>query len=178
MGKSHPTYVYDDGGREAAGFKGKTGDCVTRAITIATEKPYREVYDALWDHLRDYASEHRDRNAKRIQRGRGHRGTTPRNGVSKKVYGQYLAKFGWKWTPTMRVGQGCKVHLRADELPPGRLIVKLSRHLVAVIDGAVHDTYRDDRDGTRCVYGYWTKENGPGQLTLIRASSSTSKASR
>lgn len=30
------TFVYDDGGRSAAGFKGKTGDCVTRAIAIAT----------------------------------------------------------------------------------------------------------------------------------------------
>jgi hypothetical protein len=30
------TFVYDDGGRSAAGFKGKTGDCVTRAIAIGT----------------------------------------------------------------------------------------------------------------------------------------------
>lgn len=25
-------FIYDDGGREAAGFKGKTGDCACRAI--------------------------------------------------------------------------------------------------------------------------------------------------
>lgn len=53
----------------------------------------------------------------------------------------------------MRIGSGCKVRLRADELPPGRLIVKVSRHLVAVIDSAIHDTAR----WTRCVYGYWMK---------------------
>jgi len=47
----------------------------------------------------------------------------------------------------MRIGSGCKVHLRADELPPGRLIVKVSRHLVAVIDSAIHDTYDCSRDG-------------------------------
>jgi hypothetical protein len=80
-------YVYDDGGRLAAGFKGKTGDCVTRAIAIATEKPYQEVYDALWGHLHNYASGHRDRTARRIKRGQGRRGTTPRNGVSRKVFG-------------------------------------------------------------------------------------------
>jgi hypothetical protein len=40
-------FVYDDGGRAAAGFKGSTGDCVVRAIAIASGKPYREVYDAL-----------------------------------------------------------------------------------------------------------------------------------
>jgi len=40
----------------------------------------------------------------------------------------YNESLGWKWTPTMRIGQGCKVHLRADELPVGRLIVSVSRH--------------------------------------------------
>jgi hypothetical protein len=31
-------FNYNDGGREAAGFKGFTGDCVCRAIAIATER--------------------------------------------------------------------------------------------------------------------------------------------
>jgi hypothetical protein len=30
-----------------------------------------------------------------------------------------------------------------------------SRHLVAVIDGVIHDTHDCSRDGTRCVYGYF-----------------------
>jgi hypothetical protein len=34
-------HIHDDGGRAAAGFVGKTGDCVTRAITIATGKDYQ-----------------------------------------------------------------------------------------------------------------------------------------
>jgi hypothetical protein len=33
----------------------------------------------------------------------------------------------------MQVGSGCKVYLRADELPPGRLIARVSRHVVDVI---------------------------------------------
>jgi hypothetical protein len=40
-------FIYDDGGRSAVGFKGNTGDCVTRAISIATGKSYKEVYNAL-----------------------------------------------------------------------------------------------------------------------------------
>ena len=32
-----------------AGFKGDAGDCVTRAITIATARTYRDVYDELSD---------------------------------------------------------------------------------------------------------------------------------
>lgn len=58
----------------------------------------------------------------------------------------------------MGVGTGCKVHLRAAELPKGRLIVRVSRHLVAVLDGMIHDTHDCSRDGTRCVYGYWSQK--------------------
>jgi hypothetical protein len=56
----------------------------------------------------------------------------------------------------MSIGQGCTVHLKADELPSGRLILSVSRHYVAMIDGVVHDTHDPSRGGTRCVYGYWT----------------------
>jgi hypothetical protein len=41
--------VIDDGGREAAGFKGSAGDCVCRAIAIASGVPYKEVYGVLAD---------------------------------------------------------------------------------------------------------------------------------
>lgn len=40
-------FFKNDGGRKDAGYKGNTGDCVTRAIAIATGKPYKEIYDAL-----------------------------------------------------------------------------------------------------------------------------------
>jgi hypothetical protein len=58
----------------------------------------------------------------------------------------------------MGIGTGCKVHLRDGELPMGRLIVKVSKHVVAVIDGVINDTHDPSRNGTRCVYGYYTKE--------------------
>ena len=37
----------------------------------------------------------------------------------------------------------------------------LSRHMCAVIDGVIHDTYDPSRDGTRAVYGYYTDERNP-----------------
>lgn len=40
-------FVYNDGGRSEAGFKGTTGDCVCRAIAIATQRPYKEIYDLI-----------------------------------------------------------------------------------------------------------------------------------
>jgi hypothetical protein len=137
-------WAYDDGGREAAGYTGKTGDCVTRAIAIATGQPYQMVYDAI------------NVAAKRERPRRGSR-STARDGVAKPTSRRYLTALGWRWVPTMGIGTGCKVHLRADELPSGRLVVALSRHMAAVIDGVVHDTHDPSRGGTRCVYGYWSQ---------------------
>lgn len=146
-------WVYDDGGRAAAGFKGDADDCVTRAIAIATGIPYREVYDALYT----IALADRTYMAK-LERRYGARAgahASPRTGVHRRVYDRYLRTEGWQWTPTMRVGSGCTVHLRDGELPDGRLIVSLSHHYAAVIDGVIHDTDDPSRDGTRCVYGIW-----------------------
>ena len=56
----------------------------------------------------------------------------------------------------MTMGSGCTVHMKKDELPDGDLIVSLSRHITCVKDGTIYDTYDPSRDGTRCVYGYWT----------------------
>ena len=141
-----PTWIYDDGGRAAAGFRGQTGDCVTRAIAIATGLPYREVYDAI------NATATGERTGKR-KRGK----SSARTGVYKQTKRRYLEALGWCWTPTMRIGSGCKVHLRAEELPGGRLVVALSKHSVAVIDGVVRDIHDCSRGGTRCVYGYFQR---------------------
>ena len=139
-------FMYSDGGRTAAGYKGNTGDCVTRSIAIATGKPYQEVYDEI------NALGSQERLSKR-KTGRSH----ARTGVYKATIKKYLELLGWKWIPTMFIGQGCKVHLRADELPKGRIIVNLSKHTAAVIDGVIYDTFNPSRGGTRCVYGYFIK---------------------
>jgi hypothetical protein len=115
--------------------------------------PYRQVYDDLFTLTHSYVEEHEDRISDKIAFG----SASPRTGVFKAVYHPYILGLGWRWTPTMRIGSGCRVHLRPDELPPGRLIVQLANHLVAVIDGVIHDICDDPRAGTRCVYGYYAK---------------------
>jgi hypothetical protein len=140
-------FIFNDGGRIASGFVGHSaGDCVARAIAITAQIPYREVYDAI------------NGLAVSERKGKRKRGVSnARTGVYKQTYRKFLESIGWKWTPTMQIGSGCKVHLRADELPTGRIIVSLSRHLCAVIDGVIHDTHNCSRDGMRCVYGYFQK---------------------
>jgi hypothetical protein len=163
-------FIYNDGGRAAAGFKGTAGDCVARAIAIASGKPYQEVYDAI-NHA---AKARQPPRGKHLPR---HLKSSSRTGVFRKVYEPYLLSLGFKWTPTMKIGSGCKVHLLAEELPKGRLVVQVSKHLTAMVDGIIHDTH-DPRRGPaaymkgsesgiavvdhispeRCVYGYYTLE--------------------
>ena len=121
---------------------------MTRAIAIATQLPYAQVYDLI----NEAALKERPGSKRRAGRR-----SSARTGVFKVTYSRVLKRLGWRWVPTMGIGTGCRVHLRADELPRGRLIVSLSKHLAAVIDGVVNDTYDPSRAGTRCVYGYWTK---------------------
>jgi hypothetical protein len=137
-----------DGGREAAGFKGDTGDCVTRAIAIATGLPYRQVYDLV----NEFGNEERGRKRKGVVRK-----SSARTGVFKPTIRKVMEHLGWVWVPTMQVGQGCRVHLRENEIPSGRLVVNVSRHSCAVIDGVIHDTHDPSREGSRCVYGYFHK---------------------
>jgi len=140
----------NDGGRADAGFSGKARDCVCRALAIATKRPYAEIYHRLAE---GNANQRITRRTKRSTAGK----RTARSGIytKRKWFSDYMAELGFVWTPTMFIGQGCKVHLRKGELPTGRLVVNVSRHLCAVINGVLHDTHDCTRGGKRCVYGYW-----------------------
>ncbi len=136
-------FRYDNGGRADAGYKGSAGDCVTRAVAIASGLPYAEVYAALAQGT----------GTQRVTRGTKARGATARNGINtkRKWFKDYMAGVGFLWTPTMHIGSGCTVHLCAEELPAGRLVVAVSKHYTAVIDGVIHDTH-DPRRETHAVY--------------------------
>lgn len=137
-------FIYNDGGRADAGYKGSAGDCTVRAVAIATEQPYQTVYDNLFA-----LNKINNKNPKHH---------SPRDGTtSMKTIKSYLVSKGFIWKATMLIGSGCKVHLKDSELPSGRIIVRVSKHLSAVVDGVINDTFDPSRDGTRCVYGYFIK---------------------
>lgn len=140
-------FLKNDGGRDEAGYKGLTGDCACRAIAIAAEIPYQSAYDLINTFgKKERASKNRKRKSH------------ARTGVYTTTFHKIMKHLGFEWTPTMQIGQGCTVHVKASELPKsGRLILNLSRHFAAFIDGNLHDTYDCSREGTRCVYGYWHK---------------------
>jgi len=150
-------HVADDGGRKAAGFKGTTGDCVARSIAIAAQRSYSEVYDELAAINARMPKSKRRRKKGAVGKKTAAHGIYTRS----KLFKDYMIGLGFAWTATMQIGSGCKVHLKADELPPGRIIVALSKHYAAVIDGELHDTYDCSRGETRCVYGYWKQKKAP-----------------
>ena len=134
-------WIETDGGRKAAGFKGKARDCFCRAVAIAMELDYRKVYDSI------------NQQAKTEKVGKGKKRSSARTNVYTFTARRFMRAYGWIWVPTMGIGTGSKVKLA--DLPPGRLVVRLSRHFTAVVNNVIHDDHDPSRGGTRCVYGYW-----------------------
>lgn len=181
-------FNYNDGGRSAAGYKGNTGDCVCRAICIAAQLPYQEVYDRLAD---GNAAQRKVKNQRGGKFGnKGQRTAAKGIFTSRKWFKDYMTELGFEWVATMRIGEGCKVHLIESELPKGRLVVAVSKHYTSVIDGVINDTYNPSERGAtiyplgypshllpkgaykmengngyayspdRCVYGYYIYKGG------------------
>lgn len=130
-------YIYNDAGRSAAGYANLVGDCGLRAYCIVADVPYITGAKEMREHL----------------------GHDCGDGISMKDYKAFLAEREFIWTPLMKIGTGCRVHLQEDELPEGRLIVRLSKHYAAIIDKVLHDNHNSSITGscTRCIYGYWRK---------------------
>ena len=109
----------DDGGRRDAGFKGDTGDCVTRAIAILTGEPYKDVYR--------YCSElHGKRYGKK----------TARNGMHKADTTKACEHFGLR---KIKLGRGPKLTFSEAYEDYGNCIVTTTGHVAAIVDGNLRD---------------------------------------
>ena len=135
-------WIYNDGGRSYYYKAKNVRDCVCRAIAIANNEDYKIVYNTL----------------KRFNNG-----VSPRNGMYESVYSKLLKVWGWKEVSCEKKN----IHLKEDEIPNGIIICKIDRHLVAIKDKIVYDTW----DSTKVRKGknkgkpdmvrvekYWIKE--------------------
>ena len=119
---------------------GLAGDCVVRAIAIATGQAYRDVYEAL---------------GKKAQK-------SPRDGVYIEFVGEYLATLGWQMT----LGQNAAFH--SFSFPKSACVFYLkaqrgresSGHLCAVVDGTIQDTWNPAEDDDYLVQAYWIPPEG------------------
>ena len=142
------TFVFNDGGAREAGFENCSNDCVCRSFAIVSGKSYKEVANLIFEI------------AKKERKSKGKRDkSSARSGVYKTTVNKVAEALGLVWTSTMSIGSGCTVHLKADELPSGKIAIVCSKHVTAMIDGVIHDTHDPSRNGTRCVYGYWSKQS-------------------
>ena len=130
-------YLETDGGRKDAGYRGQGGDCVTRAIAIATSMPYRRVRLALTDLCVEMT-------------GGMYKGVA--NGCPTPVAHKFLTQLGWEAVPA---------EMYINELPKNQPIIAClttKRHWAAVINNTVKDTW--DSRYTRRTKNGWMKLDG------------------
>jgi hypothetical protein len=139
-------WIYNDGGRSKY-YNNTTNDSVVRAIAIATGKDYLEVEKLVNEFIKNEQLDDLYVN-------------NSYTGVCKEISYKLLESLGWKWKPCMYFGKGCTTHLKDDELPKkGTLILNISKNLTCIKNGIIYDVYDPSRNGTRCVYGMFLKEN-------------------
>ena len=131
--KEYLPFEYNDGGRSNY-FKNQGGkDCAVRAISIATERNYLEVYKELTSLNLKHAS-------------------IDEVGTYKKACHEYLTNKGWKWH---KLKEENKLQKDNHIIPiKGKVICQMSSHLTAIINGVIQDTFQPHD----CVCGYYTKE--------------------
>ena len=129
------TYVYNDGGRKEAGFKGNAGDCSVRAIAIAIGMDYKTAYKLI-------ATANQNNGKSK----------SARRGIDKDLYSDVLKTLGWVWVAAPKfVGRKAK----CSDMPAGTVIARQAGHFVAVVDGVPQDTWNCSE---KMVYGYWAKQ--------------------
>ena len=107
-----------------------------RAVAIVDQRSYTEVFDEVEQFRRRCDLQH---------------------GALKTWIPRYMLHLGWVWTPATFLAEGCTMHLCARELPRGRIVVRISTRVAAVVDRVLHDIADESRGGHRCVYGWWTR---------------------
>jgi hypothetical protein len=131
-------FIMNHGGREKYHptklKKDMAGDCVVRAIAIATEQDWAKVRDELFDVAKEI-------------------GFMPNDTTT---YRLYLNRIGWIRNSPMKKGnKKYKVKNMAKFFLNENVIVHTSHHLTALVKGNLNDTWNC---GAWCANSYWTKK--------------------
>lgn len=115
----------------------KTGDCVVRAITLATTKSWEEVLTDLFN----IAIEEKEMLN------------------SKKCYEKLLENYGFIKYKQPRFSDRTKYQVRelADALPKSEIVISVANHMTYVSKGTLYDTWDC---GRKSVGNYWIKAGG------------------
>ena len=133
------TWTVNDGGRAQAGYPAM-GDCLTRAIAVITAIPYAEVAETV----RCVISEHGMGDTHDLDNVRQMPKDIKLPPGCDKVSDFILECFGFKRHTYLR-GMPTLAKAYAKH---GDCIAELYKHVVAIQDGAIHDTW----DSRVCAY--------------------------
>ena len=130
-------YIYSDGGRAEAGYRG-TSDCGIRAVSIACDMAYKDARKLLQVH------------ARKGKQGNG----SISAGIYREDMDAALKSIGWVWVSAPKFsGRKARYH----DLPAtGIYIVRMAHHYAAVVHGDLYDAWNSSE---KMVYGYWAKLN-------------------
>ena len=146
-------FTYDDGGRKAAGYKGSARDCVVRAYAILTGVPYPESYDLFKVGIKAFEFE-------AIQAGKLRRQLKyPSRGVYTAVWQKAFKDSG---IVKVKRGRGpWPTYTEAYEMA-GNCIVTTNKHICAIIDGELRDTFDNRTYWWDSILGMRVDENTIG----------------
>ena len=129
-------HQYNDGGRSLAGYSGKTGDCVVRALAISTGTSYINMYSKTNQMLRDLEIGQRSKSASA-------------SGVYNTTLAKLMRKFKFKWVANRSRSKSIKIPTT------GTYVVAFTYHVSVVKDGIIQDTYNPFDEIGNFVRGYW-----------------------
>ena len=114
--------------------KDQVGDCVIRAVAIATEQDYMEVFNALFEIGKEL-------------------GRMPND---KQCYERYLTSKGWVKQSPLRNWEKKKYRVKklGSKFKDQSVIIHTTNHLTTLVNGDINDTW-DCREW--CANSYYVK---------------------
>ena len=148
-------YVFDDGGRRAAGYKRDAPDCVVRATAIVMGLDYDETLNMLQDMNFEWHRNMICRLPWMRNRRKENVGLSPSRmseefrsiawGVPTKLAYVLYEDLGFTYKSTFAKGLFISNYsdlVNYGLLPlEGSLLLKMRGHVSAVVDGVIHDTF-------------------------------------
>lgn len=138
----HYKVFFSDGGRKAAGYKGRVNDCVIRAIAIATESDYKFIYKSIHDLQKNfpYSLEHHPDLFTKIKE------RSPRFGVRQAVWRPFAESMGFKCYPILKTKSDPPITINTNngQIPTNKnVLLQFDEHIAAFVDGVLHDNTGD-----------------------------------
>lgn len=132
-------FIENDGGREAAGYKGTTGDCMARAAAIVTGHSYQSVYDSVAEFMASHGLA-KSANAylhTRRQQAKNGNGKRVKNG--KQLQFDWLIQYGFEKIKLPQRGERPTFTEAWHDY--GDCVITTTKHIAALRDGALQDLW-------------------------------------